>query len=183
MTMSDRRQYLRMQTGPVHQELDELVGNFDTIDTYRRYVGGMLRFRQAIELQIAASDLPRHGLGSFKPSFVASELRQDYQALIGPDLPPSSGEELPPLDASALFGTLYVLEGSSLGARLLWRRAKAIGLDETNGAAHLLKQSADKGNWNAFCALLLTADNVDCHKMADAASIAFNRALHAFGTH
>ena len=98
------------------------------------------------------------------------------KAVIDPGLPAV-------LETGALLGTLYVLEGSTLGARLLVRRAAALGLDETNGAEHLKKQSSDLGNWNAFAALLDSAEDVDDEMMARAAMATFAHALNAFENH
>ena len=59
-----------------------------------------------------------------------------------------------PEDASALLGLAYVLEGSALGARLLYPEALALGLDGSRGARHLASQIADRTAWPSFCGVL-----------------------------
>ena len=181
MPMSTRRQFLREQTGPIHRQLDDCVGEFTDIPTYRRYTRGMLAFRRPIEQQLATSPLPAW-FGAFRPLYLADTLRRDLAAL-GASPPAGREAERPSvavMDTGELLGVLYVLEGSALGARLLVRRAATLGLDATNGAEHLQKQSSDLGNWNAFAALLDLAEDVDDEMMAQAAMATFAHALNAF---
>lgn len=184
MPMSARRQFLRERTGPIHQELDERVGEFTDRTAYLRYTRGMLGFRRPIEHSLSHMSMPAW-FGGFQPNYLASALERDLVAL-GGEMPAKAVIDpgLPAvLETGALLGTLYVLEGSTLGARLLVRRAAALGLDETNGAEHLKKQSSDLGNWNAFAALLDSAEDVDDEMMARAAMATFAHALNAFENH
>ena len=70
--------------------------------------------------------------------------------------------------AWSALGLAYVLEGSALGARLLDRQARALGLDAGFGARHLAAQTADLAAWHTFLGALEAADPFDL----DAASIA-----------
>lgn len=181
MPMSARRQFLRERTGPIHQQLDDCVGEFNDLPAYLRYTKGMLTFRRPIEQRLADTAMPAWFAG-FQPNYLAAALERDLVAL-GEELPDGQAAKtgFPALvEAGALLGTLYVLEGSTLGAKLLVRRAAALGLHETTGAGHLKKQSSDLGNWNAFAALLDSAEDVDDEKMAQAAMATFAHALDAF---
>ncbi|MBP1848701.1 biliverdin-producing heme oxygenase [Rhizobium halophytocola] len=182
MPVSDRRQVLRTRTAPIHRQLDEFVGDFSDLSDYSRYLRGMLAFRRDVEADLAVTPMARH-LGDYQPSLIVEELQHDLAATGGAtSVPPTPQAEEPrrPLSRDAMLGMLYVLEGSALGARILVKRAERLGLGETTGAAHLKKQSASLGNWNAFCAFLDLADNVDEEAMVEAAVVTFNRALHAF---
>ncbi len=66
-------------------------------------------------------------------------------------------------DIGGVLGALYVLEGSSLGAKWVARRAAALGVDHHHGAFHLGHQIADPNAFGNFLHLLetthLDADN------------------------
>ena len=180
--MSERRQLLRQRTAAIHQQLDDQVGNFTSLDEYVAYLKGMIAFRADVEKDISRSPIPTE-FADYRPNLILAELHRDLAATGGqdrntPSTEPSIAEK--PLSRDALLGLLYVLEGSSLGARILAKRAERLGLHEETGAAHLKKQSASLGNWNAFCALLETADKVDEDAMVESAMETFARALRAF---
>ena len=80
---------------------------------------------------------------------------------------------------SHAMGSLYVLEGSALGARLLVRQAAALGFDEAGGAVHLSEQAADIGHWRAFIDLLGRLGPLDLDRMIEAANDSFARATAA----
>lgn len=82
-------------------------------------------------------------------------------------------------DLESLLGTLYVLEGSTLGARILYRRANELGLDGTHGARHLHEQAASDG-FVRFLQILDAAPDVDMNKVIGASDLAFQWAETAF---
>lgn len=179
-SLTDRRKLLRDQTNHLHKKLDDNVGPLGTSDQYLRYLRGMLQFRRPIEQQIAASRLPED-FSTFVPSRISEELESDLRALDrAPIIVPAELIDPQPLDFSELLGVLYVLEGSSLGARFLIKSAEQLGFGEATGASHLAKQTCDSGNWKAFCALLEQVETVDEEAMASAARTTFSRALDAF---
>ena len=62
-------------------------------------------------------------------------------------------DDLPALDSKEeIFGSLYVIEGSTLGGQFISRHLKEkFGLDETNGVAFFSGYGKDTGKmWNAF---------------------------------
>ena len=64
------------------------------------------------------------------------------------------------LDGDALYGVLYVLEGSALGSRVLFERAQALGLSATHGARHLAQASAID-SWRNFLTHLETGADLE----------------------
>lgn len=82
-------------------------------------------------------------------------------------------------DLESLLGTLYVLEGSTLGARVLYRRANELGLSGTHGARHLQGQAASDG-FCRFLQILDAAPDVDMNKVIGASDLAFQWAETAF---
>jgi heme oxygenase len=83
-------------------------------------------------------------------------------------------------DRTPLLGTLYVLEGSSMGARVLLGNARRLGFSGLFGARHLEQQAAGLHNWRMFIALLEAAPDIDIQSLVDAANDAFSAAKNAF---
>jgi heme oxygenase (biliverdin-IX-beta and delta-forming) len=79
-------------------------------------------------------------------------------------------------------GLLYVLEGSSLGARLIARQASRLGFDESFGARHLALQARSLENWRIFLGLLEAVEPLDMSRAVNAAILTFRSAALAFGT-
>jgi heme oxygenase len=183
MLLSDRHRLLRSRTEAIHKQLDDTIGHFTDKASYARYLRGMLEFRAGVENDLAGNVLPGE-FDDFQPSRIADELRSDLAVTGTPALDPGevATEAVPGPAPSrdALYGMLYVLEGSALGSRVLVRRCAAFGVGETTGAAHLVKQSASLRNWQAFCALLAGAKKIDEDAMVDAAVATFSRALSAY---
>ena len=79
------------------------------------------------------------------------------------------------------LGVLYVLEGSALGARLLLRRAEALGMNSKFGARHLALQTAMPTAWPNFLSILEAASldiaqEAECVGAAIATFTLFERA-------
>lgn len=168
--MTSLRSELRAQTSPTHEKLDLIVGNFDSRSEYLNYVRGAYVFRQAVESSLSKDD-------EWPMMLLASMAKQDLVDLGSPvpDLQPWAFECKTPAEH---LGVLYVLEGSALGATLLFRRARQLGMNEHFGARHLAMQSAgEAGRWRAFLQKLEAA-NADSHAdAARAAQAAFEFAL------
>jgi heme oxygenase len=86
---------------------------------------------------------------------------------------------MPEGDAFAL-GVAYVLEGSALGARLLARRAAALGFDADHGARHLARQTSDMDRWKRFLGELDAIPAEDREQVIAGAASAFDFALAAY---
>jgi heme oxygenase len=82
-------------------------------------------------------------------------LQRDLQALGIPAAPPAV---LPPFDSdAAAWGSLYVLEGSALGGRVITRGLASAGLHAGTGAAYFHGWGDDVGDmWREARELLLS---------------------------
>jgi heme oxygenase len=162
-----RRFALKTATDTAHQHVETIIraaGMFDTVAGYKRYLRASWRLRVQHEEQ-----LDRCGAAEVWPEWpgrrIASLVAQDLVDVgLSPAQPP------PQLDAnlsrSELLATLYVLEGSSLGARVLVRLVSVLGLSATCGARHLQAQAGDTTSWRSFVTTLETAPVAPCHDMA-----------------
>ena len=132
MTDKGSRFALRELTRDDHETLDALVGEFTDKNAYLRYLEGMAAFRGGVERRLAEVDYPET-FGGWRPGLISTELEQDLRDL-GREAPRAPVPFDLPADRDALLGVLYVLEGSSLGARLLVRRAAELGLTSARAA-------------------------------------------------
>lgn len=174
------RHALRRRLLDAHAEVEAAVGGFDSLADYRRYLRGMHAFRAPVEAAVAAGPWPEP-FGGWRPCLIAGLVAAD-----GHDLGVAIGDIVPPppapFDMAGLLGQLYVLEGSMLGAQILYRRAQELGMHSTYGARHLARQAADVANWQAFVALLERVEPFDLERTAAAADATFRAAASAFRT-
>ena len=178
MTDKGSRFALRELTRDDHETLDALVGEFTDRQAYQRYVEGMAAFRGGVERRLADVDYPET-FGDWRPGLISPELSQDLDDL-GLEAPrPPVAFDLP-VDRDGLLGVLYVLEGSALGARLLVRRAAALGFSNDHGARHLAAQTARPESWTRFVALLDGLAPSGIETAAHAARRTFAAAIDAF---
>jgi heme oxygenase len=172
------RSFLRQQTADVHARLDDAIGCFDSPRAYARYLRGALAFREPIEAALAQASIPPPDGWRLCP--LASSIRADMTDLA---LPPNSKPAPAPVriaDTSDLLGTLYVLEGSALGARILLQRARKLGFSEDFGARHLALQTRDQDNWRNVLGLLERHEPSQADATAKASIAAFALAVEAF---
>ena len=177
MQQTSRRWLLRNATASLHEVVDNAVGTFTTLDEYRRYLPAQFRFRQSIEQHLLAQAWPGY-VRSWRPVLIASEIAADMH-----DLGLAPAAHMPVAlssDADALMGIAYVLEGSGLGARVLYKRAQALGLTANYGARHLAVQAASPDSWRDFLALLEDAEPLDMERVAQASMMTFRHAESAF---
>lgn len=177
LAASERRFDLKERTRSVHERLDTAVGGFETVEQYRCYLRGLRRFRASMDGALKRVVWPTGWY--FRPTALAAALDKDA---IDVDLFPSANiaPRIDLSDNSALLGALYVLEGSTLGARVLRQRAAALGLDETFGARHLAVMSKNIAQWQSFLLLLDEAPNFDIERAATSANTVFALALQCF---
>jgi heme oxygenase len=156
--LADRRSRLRSATENAHRRLDGVVedaGYFLDRPSYAAYLQATLRARQPLEL--ALNKCRAENLFNLWPErAIAPALRTDIQ-----DVTQSASLTQnylivpgPAFSAAQVIGTLYVLEGSALGARHLAPRAQAIGMSATFGARHFAQQTAIPKTWSTFLRLL-----------------------------
>ncbi len=126
----------------------------------------------------AVQDAIPNGIDGWTPVSLTDSLRSDLRDL---GLSDDTGDAKPyPLDASTVLGALYVLEGSSLGARVLVHRAAALGFSEKHGAKHLSVQNRDHSNWSRFVEILERHGELKADAVVRGANNAFAFALEAF---
>ena len=99
---------------------------------------------------------------------------------MGLEPPAGDAPTLPVDDPETLLGTLYVVEGSALGARILYRRAQELGLSGEFGARHLSVQSESLTRWRQLVKLLDEAPELDLERIVAASETAFAAVGGAF---
>ena len=176
---NSRRWALRQRTAAAHTAVDEAIGGFGTIESYKAYLRSIAAFRRPLEAALERANWP-DALGDWRPRRVGAAIAADLD-----DLGVRAGEResdglAAPVSGDRLFGTAYVLEGSALGARLLFERAQALGLSATFGARHLALQSGSIDSWRTFLARLEDADPFDFDGALEGSLWAFDHARQAF---
>lgn len=183
-----RRAFLRESTADAHAALDDMIGAFDSLSSYKIYLRGMSAFRIPVETMLAGRTWP-DDLSLWSEQAFGALIRADLADLnMTDDEAVPASMAIPPIGAARedMLGMLYVLEGSALGARLLYRRAQALGLRSDFGARHLAAQAEKSDRWSRFLHLLESADAIEIDRVASAsratftvAETAFRRASHA----
>lgn len=173
---TERRWVLRERTAQAHAAVDAAIGSFSDRTSYERYLTQIYRFRVPIEAALGRVAWPA-AIGSWRPRAIGHLIAADLSDL-GLPLPPVDAPALH-LDGDGLMGVLYVLEGSSLGSKLLLRRAEALGFSASFGARHLAEAS-DAGSWRDFLGLLEGQHDVDLEAATAASLATFQAAAAAF---
>lgn len=174
---SERRFVLRSRTREGHEELDAAVGGFDTLEDYTRYIVCLGAFRATMDEAVQRVVWPEHW--DWRPTLVTASLFEDA-ADLGLSRPLPARGEIDLGDMSRLLGALYVLEGSTLGARVLRKRAAALGLDEHFGARHLALMSNDIARWQSFLLTLEREPAFDVERAVASADAVFALARRCF---
>jgi heme oxygenase len=172
---------LREATADAHAALDDAIGALPDLPAYRRYLAGTAAFRQVVETAIAHSP-PENRRDLPAPLTLSPLIKADMGDLeVTVDNPPERRELSQALATrGGAAGVLYVIESSVLGARLLMRRAAALGLGETRGARHLVAQTAERERWPRFLYALERIDGLDMDDAVRAAATTFAVAASAF---
>jgi heme oxygenase (biliverdin-IX-beta and delta-forming) len=174
--MSSRRAAFRSETAEPHAALERVVGAIETAPSYARYLKGLHAFRAPVEAAFDGFDWS--GFGDWRPTQIAQALAQDLADL---GLDPVPSRHVPVIaDRDSAFGVLYVLEGSSLGAKLIYRDALRLGLSKENGARHLEIQATGVETWRGYLALLDADQQLDLPRAVLAANAAFEAARLSF---
>ena len=171
---SERRWLLRERTAEAHAAVDAAIGSFSDRASYARYLQQIYVFRMPIERALDALAWPPE-LGAWRAKAVGAFIEADLRDLTL-TVPQIEATDLE-MKGDGLLGVLYVLEGSSLGSRLLYRRAEALGFSASYGARHLAHASGPD-SWRDFLGLLETQHDLDLDE-ATAASLATFRAAEA----
>ena len=175
MHTPSRRFLLRERTARLHALVDSAVGSFETLEEYRHYVAGIHRFRD--DMEGVTGDFVDEG--GWRPRRIAHLAALDLQDLGLSPLPAVKQEPVTDTPSGRL-GALYVLEGATLGARILHQRARTLGLSAEHGARHLAAQAQGVENWRGFLDLLDRAAPFDLEAAVDGAERVFRHAVRAF---
>ena len=173
-----RRTLLRESTSEAHASLDRMVGSFDSPASYGRYLQGIATFRDAVERKLGSTAWPSPFSG-WRAEMFSGLIADDLRDL---DVTPQAPLDPPEIESGPeeFLGMLYVLEGSALGSRVLYKRAQALGFDADFGARHLAVQSRRSDRWQDFLALLENAEAIDMDRVASASRVTFEKAEQAF---
>ena len=165
------RHALMHGTRDLHAILDQGMGDFGTVAGYRHYLRGSFAFRAALEPALDAGQ-------GWQAQPLTALLRDDLADL---GLQPPPVPAMPRLHGPAdVAAALYVVEGSAIGARVLIRRAQALGFDAGHGARHLAAQTGDKQRWPGFLAWLEQSGAAPDDAVRAARRV-FGLALEAYG--
>lgn len=148
-----RSQRLKAATHGTHERLDQRIMRgepFASLDNYRRFLRVQYRFHR--DLAVLYSLPVLQGL---LPDLVERQRLQELQQdLIDLDeaLPADDNVALSSdIDPATALGWLYVVEGSNLGAAILFKLAAKIGLDANHGARHLAGHPDGRArHWRRF---------------------------------
>lgn len=151
---ASRRFRLREQTAAAHAAVEDIVARSDSFGSRFRYLAWLeashaIRsgFEHALDAGGAAEVWPLWPTRRIAPLILA-----DISDLGGHE--PARIPVPTPVGEAEMLGMLYVLEGSSLGARVLVGSAAKLGFDAGLGARHLHHQAGDRVAWRDFTARL-----------------------------
>lgn len=177
MLLQTRRLQLKAQTARVHEAVEVAIGPLETPADYRRYLHAIFCFRIPFETEMQSRPWPQ-AFGDWRPVLIGQALAQDAADLgIDPMLHVGSPDSF---DLARSLGMLYVLEGSALGAHLIYAKAKLLGLHATFGARHLAQQTASPGSWHRFLQVLEHTDPIALDTVILSAQATFAAVERAF---
>lgn len=181
MVPTTRRARLKAATESLHSRLDAHVdeaGFLKTMDGYRDYLLRTFHARVAVE-----AALDRSGAERLYPAWparrIGDALRRDLADLeLAAEAGPAPSRET--MGTGAMLGALYVLEGASIGARVIARRAAALGVGPGHGARHLHAQADDAQAFRSFLEVLEGVEldergEAECERAAIATFESFER--------
>jgi heme oxygenase (biliverdin-IX-beta and delta-forming) len=154
-------QQLREQTRPAHvaleaqPQLKKLLSSRLTVLEYSQLLQAMLAFYRSLEPELVpatAALLERHPDPEYRYLPRAPLLLNDCQALgcVDSGFMPGPGEFRLDGSGAQLLGVLYVLEGSTLGGKLIASHlARTLGLSEGSGASFFHNHQGER-SWMAF---------------------------------
>lgn len=180
--MADRmievRSFLRDETGELHRELDAIVGEFEGLEAYARFLRGTFRHRAPVEVALVDDALAWPS--DWRPRRLLPLLRRDLMDL-GIARPATEPFRLSN-DIASLLGAAYVLEGSALGARILVKGTASLGLAEGLGARYLTAQASSLESWRHLLVELERLGRNEWDVAARSARSVFSHAIQAFSS-
>jgi len=149
---------LKEATRDQHENLEntvDVMGEVFSLENYKKLLTKFYRFYAAIEPKVAENDLQSAGF-DFEARRKTPLLEKDLEALgiletVRSEVPLWNG--LPDVSTLAkAFGSIYVMEGATLGGQVITRHLeKDFGLTAENGAAFFNSYGASVGPmWKSF---------------------------------
>lgn len=173
------RAHLKEASAEQHAQVDEAFAKYalSTRDGYRRFLQA-----HAWALSRIEPTIEREGIADVLPDWPERQRRdainEDLAALGA--TPPGPAPAMLELDASALWGVAYVLEGSRLGARYLSRAVQGAEFDEVAPPLAYLTHGQEAGLWPQFLKRLESVnDSLDQARMLDGVRWCFSVFLEA----
>jgi heme oxygenase len=179
---------LKTETARCHERLEQaldLMRASWSLDEYIALLEGFYGYVAPWE-DAVAQDLPGHLQGFFHARRKAALLASDLALLTGDarrveSLPMT--QQLPVLDTlGRVFGSMYVMEGSTLGGRFIAPHvATLFNLETGHGNAYFEAYGSGTGSmWNAFRETAIATVPPAQYEIAVAAAIATFDGLHAW---
>ena len=177
-------QELKKATARLHQELEELLISKTLISpevSVQDYLTYLKRMNDVIvEVESEVFPLVQHEIPDVGGRRKSGLFQKDFQALgvIRETKPNLLGIWKPESSVGFAMGIMYVIEGSTLGGRMIYKHVqKFLDLDADSGAAYFAGYSENTGNfWKEFMATLARHEE----KYGNSQEI-INGANHAFG--
>ncbi|KYG21516.1 heme oxygenase [Bradyrhizobium sp. AT1] len=168
---SGLRQRLRDATSDAHRELDAQLSAFDLsgLAGYRRFLGASAGALLPLEAALADA-----GVDRIFPDWP----ERSRSAAIAADLgrlgaTASPAVSVPPLTHSGMLGTMYVLEGSRLGAKFLLKTVADANDPRIREACTYLRHGAGRRLWQSFLSKLESEEDCNEVEVIAAARVAF----------
>ena len=180
-----RREHLKQATLALHRHVERIVdarGYFADRSAYGRWLLASLAFHRAAYARVCPVTIA-HCLGAEGIAKRFDFLERDL-ADLGIAVPPSAEIAIAGgADTAETLGVLYVTEGASLGARILYTRVRDLGLDASSGAAFLGSQAHDMAAWRRFVGALDAFDGTadEENRLVEASCSTFKLAAVHFG--
>lgn len=173
--LHSRRAILKRATDSSHRALDAAAATFEleNVDHYRSFLEASAAAILPLEALLTASDVVAY-CPDWSKRARSRGITHDLAWVQGQARPLAL--ERPPLSPSEVFGMLYVLEGSRLGARVLVNRVN----EGARAATHYLGAN-DSSLWRSFLQELESATALtDMDSACDAARYTFSVFARAF---
>lgn len=159
MLPTKRRIRLKAATDSLHRRIDGQISRgsaFASLSGYRDYLSRTLTARREVEDLLDRSQAQRI-YTAWPRRRITDVLTQDLEDLGAPEVKAQQPARAP-LGEGGVFGALYVLEGASIGARLIARKVEHLGAHGRLGARHLVAQTSEPDAFRKFLELLEAAE-------------------------
>lgn len=148
-TIPNLTEQLKTHSHKTHDSVDELVMSkkpFESLENYKKFLQAQYAFHQAVQPIYHNQALARDFDGLVALSRF-DKVKEDMNALNV--APAEQTPTAPHYSDDEAIGWLYCVEGSNIGAAILYKEAGKIALDNNHGAAHLAAHpNGRKAHWN-----------------------------------